>query len=68
MSGARKHRESMASMAGRLREAAVKAIPTTWLDSLLTGPDAVIGKPPYGVPDIEKLLSAVRDRVREAVK
>ncbi len=38
-------------------------VPTNWLDPLLTGPDAVIGKPPYGCPDIERLLRAVRDRI-----
>jgi hypothetical protein len=37
-------------------------IPMTWLDPLLTGPDAVIGKPPYGCPDIERLLNALRQR------
>jgi hypothetical protein len=47
--------------------AEVACVPTTWLDPLLTGPDAVIGKPPYGCPDIERLLSAIRSRV-EAVQ
>ena len=44
---------------------AVAAIPTTWLDDLLTGPKAVLngnaGK--WGCPDIEKLLRAIRDRI-----
>lgn len=39
------------------------AIPHTWLDELLTGPRAVIGRPPYNGHDIERLLSAVKDRV-----
>lgn len=39
------------------------AIPTSWLDSLLTGPDAVIGKGPWGCPDIERLLAAIKQRI-----
>ena len=38
------------------------AIPTNWTDPLLTGPTAVIGRPPYGLPDIERLLVALRTR------
>jgi hypothetical protein len=30
---------------------------------MLTGPNAVIGKPPYGCPDIERLLNAIRQRI-----
>ena len=37
-------------------------IPTNWLDPLLTGPDAVIGKPPYNCKDIERLLNALQLR------
>ena len=47
-------------------KAALDAIPTTWLDPLLTGPKAVIGMPPYGCPDIERLLNAIRERARLA--
>ena len=45
---------------------AVRAIPTTWLDPLLTGPDGsrAIGSPPYDNHDIERLLFAVRSRLR----
>ena len=43
-------------------------IPTSWLDPLLTGPRAVIGTPPYGCPDIERLLNALRIRVRAALR
>lgn len=39
-------------------------VPTTWLDPLLTGPSAVIGKPPYNCQDIERLLGAVAERIR----
>ena len=40
-------------------------VPTSWLDPLLTGPDAVLkGHGPWGCPDIEALLNAVRKRVQ----
>lgn len=40
------------------------AIPTSWLDPLLTGPDAVFGKGgPWGCPDIERLLGAIKARL-----
>lgn len=39
------------------------AVPTSWLDPLLTGRDAAIGKPPYDGLDIERLLRAVSDRI-----
>jgi hypothetical protein len=42
---------------------AIDAVPMSWLDPLLTGPKAVIGNPPYGCPDIERLLNAIRDRL-----
>jgi hypothetical protein len=38
-------------------------IPTNWLDPLLTGPKAVIGRPPYDCRDIERLLGAIRKRM-----
>ena len=39
------------------------SIPSNWTDPLLTGPKAVIGKPPYTCQDIERLLNAIRPRV-----
>jgi hypothetical protein len=42
---------------------AVEAVPTTWLDSILTGPDKVIAAPPYTGPHIEAILRAVRARI-----
>lgn len=41
------------------------AVPTTWLDPLLTGPEAVLGTRggQWGCPDIEKLLQAIRKRM-----
>lgn len=46
-------------------DAILKAIPSNWLDPLLSGPDAVI-KPMSGV-GIERLLNAIRERVRIAI-
>jgi hypothetical protein len=50
-----------------LTEALLAAIPTNWIDPLLTGPDAVIGKPPYGCPEIEALLRGIGTRMRRIV-
>lgn len=44
------------------------ALPTSWLDGILTGPNAVIGKQPYDCKDIERVLLAVNQRVRAALK
>jgi uncharacterized membrane protein len=49
------------------QRAILNAVPGSWLDSLLTGPNAVIGNPPYDCRDVEALLHAVRDRVRSAL-
>lgn len=43
-------------------------VPQNWCDPLLTGPAAVIGKPPYDCRDIERLLIAVRERVARHVR
>lgn len=51
----------------RLRKALREAVPNSWLDPLLTGPKAVLGKPPYDCRDIERLLNAVRERVASTV-
>lgn len=39
-----------------------KAVPESWLDPLLTGPNRVIGDKSFG-PDIESLLNAIRARI-----
>lgn len=52
----------LAAEFGDIREECAKAIPTTWLDPLLTGPDK-IAAPPYTGPQIEALLQAIRDRI-----
>jgi len=44
-------------------------VPTTWLDPLLTGPDKTLpGDGPWGCPDIERLLTALKKRIAEAEK
>lgn len=43
-----------------------KMVPGNWLDPLLTGEKAVIGKPPYNCKDVERLLLAVADRIRRS--
>jgi hypothetical protein len=53
-----------AAVAQDERERCAQLVPTSWLDPLLTGPRAVIGKPPYNCPDIERLLSAVAAAIR----
>lgn len=50
----------------RLLKIMANAVPRTWLDSMLTGPDAVIGSPPYGCPDIEKVCKAIKKRLDAA--
>lgn len=44
-------------------EEAEDQIPTSWLDPLLTGGANVVGDPPFGCPDVELLLSALRKRI-----
>lgn len=43
-----------------------KMVPDTWLDPLLSGDKAVLGDPPYTGKDIERLLSAVAERIRRS--
>ena len=43
----------------RLRGVA-NLVPSNWLDPLLTGANAAIGKPPYDCQDIERLLNCIR--------
>lgn len=45
------------------RQQVLDAIPTNWLDPLLTGDGAVIHKSPC--PEVEALLKAVRARILE---
>lgn len=45
------------------REEALAAVPTNWLDSLLSGPNKV-GEPPLGAPEVERLLLCIRERIQ----
>jgi hypothetical protein len=49
-----------------IREECAKAIPTNWLDPLLTGPNKVIQGPKYSNKDIENLCHAIQNRIRTA--
>lgn len=42
----------------------IDCLPTTWLDPMLSGKDAVMGKNPWGCPDIEKLINAIRKKMK----
>lgn len=42
---------------------ALDAIPTNWLDPLLSGPEKVIDKAPC--PEVEALLKALRARIKD---
>ena len=44
-------------------EEAAKCVPNTWLDPLLTGPDAII-KSEIDAVQVERLLSAITKRIR----
>ena len=39
---------------------AAACVPSTWISPLLSGEKAVIGKYPWGCPDIERLLNRIR--------
>ena len=49
-------------------DALLACIPTNWLDPILTGPQRVIGDPPYDCRDIERVLLAIRYRIEAHVK
>lgn len=48
-----------------LEKRVLDAIPDNWCDPLLTGPGAI--NIPAKCPDIERLLTGVRERVRRAL-
>jgi hypothetical protein len=58
--------QDIAAAFAALREECANELPTNWLNPLLTGPKAVVGKPPYGCPDIERLCKAIAERIRTA--
>ncbi len=50
-----------------LAEELIKCVPSSWLDPLLTGPDAVVGPPPWNCLQVESLLNGIRKRMRAAL-
>jgi len=42
----------------------IDCLPTNWLDPMLTGKNAVLGKNPWGCPDIENLINAIRKKMK----
>lgn len=63
--GARFGAERAALSLSEERRRLVACVPDSWLDSLLTGPDAVLTGAPgtWACPDIENLLRAIRERM-----
>lgn len=53
--------EATATVEAISRQAALDAIPSTWLDNLLSGDGKVIHKSPC--PEIEALLNQIRQRI-----
>ena len=44
----------------------IAQVPNTWLDARLTGPTAVIGKPPFTCQDIQNLCERIRKDMEKA--
>lgn len=52
----------------RLREGCeglVDSLPSNWCDPMLTGPNAALGSGPWGCPDVERLIAAIKQRLRD---
>ena len=56
-------REAIATARAQALKEAAQEVPTTWLDPMLTGPDA-IGSPPFGGTQIEQLCRRIAGRIR----
>lgn len=55
-------------VSGKFAEEIINCIPTNWLDPLLTGKDKILPDGyNYNPKDIEKLLSALKERVKDKV-
>lgn len=50
-----------------LKKEILDCVPTTWLDSLLTGPDKVVGSAPFTCDSIERLCKAIKGRLRDSL-
>lgn len=58
---------ALVAVASETREPLSSLVPTNWLDPMLSGPNAVFrDHGPWGCPDIERLLRAVKARIVEA--
>lgn len=56
--------EAFASLVAQSeREACATCVPTTWLDPMLTGPEAVVGN--LGAHNVEAVLKAVKARIMD---
>lgn len=62
-----RHSKPERKMTPAQRKRVLDAIPSNWCDSLLTGPQNVLGDAPVSCPQIERLLRAVRTRVEQAL-
>lgn len=56
-------RDAHAAGAKAQLDAVLAAIPSNWLDPMLTGPDCDLGRPPYNCKDVEFLFIALRTRL-----
>lgn len=59
----RRLRSAISDCSSAERANCLAHVPLTWLDPMLTGPDAVIGDPPYTCKDIEAVCKAIRRRI-----
>lgn len=46
-------------------QSVLACFPSNWGDSLLTGPNAALGKMPWGFQDIERLVNGIKQRILE---
>lgn len=50
----------------KVKEKAIGAVPTNWLDPLLTGKD--VPKLPWNCPEIEQLLNGVKEKIKAIIQ
>lgn len=58
------HSLALDAIEKRERDRCAACVPTNWCDSLLTGPSAVLGQPPFNCKDIERLLLNIKRRIQ----
>lgn len=59
------HNSAVVEAAQKMKDAMIAGIPDSWLDSLLTGPDEVMGEHPWGCPTVERLVQAIKERLEK---